>query len=167
MDLGGAAVVMAAVLCLASGRLFVWPAADQPAPCDAVIALGGNDRRARKAESLVAAGYAPTLVIAIGRSQRRPRTDLPGCEVIIFDPEPFSTRGEARYVGALAADRGWKRIMIVPGMTQATRARIRFRRCYAGDLLVVPARDTVRHLPYHIAYEWAALTKALIFQRQP
>ncbi|HEY1636044.1 MAG TPA: hypothetical protein VGF64_14865 [Acidimicrobiales bacterium] len=67
-------------------------------------------------------------------------------------------------MGHLAAERNWRRIMIVPTTTQATRARLLFERCYTGQLLVVPARD-LKSVLYGVAYEWGALAKA-IFLRQ-
>lgn len=149
-----------------SARLFVWPAHDRPTRVDAVVALGGDTHRRAKALSLARAGFAPVAALSLGSPDDGPCPASDGTiEVVCFRPDPASTQGEARGLARLAAERGWHRIIVVPGTTQATRARLRIRRCYPGELLVDPARETAWSLPYDIAYEWAALAKALFFQR--
>jgi hypothetical protein len=160
-------VILGAVVAIvgASLRLFVWPATDPPGRVDAIVALATSIPRRDKALALARAGYSRVVVVSTTVPHEVPCPQPePGIDILCFRPDPLTTQGEARYVGHLAAERNWRRIMIVPTTTQATRARLLFERCYTGQLLVVPARD-LKSVLYGVAYEWGALAKA-IFLRQ-
>jgi len=152
----------------ATARLFVWPPTDRPARVDAVVALGGDpgQRRAARALTLARDGYAPVAVVSLGGHPpaRCPRP-VPGVTLVCFRADPLDTRGEAEYVAALAARRHWHTLIVVSERSQATRARLLFRRCTTARLLMVPVADPLWHLPYDVAYEWAALVKALVLDR--
>ena len=150
-----------------SARLFVWPRRDPPAPADAIVVLGGGGRRRPVGYELARRGLAKTLVVSTSDTSKdlRGLPALPGVEVVKFRPLPFSTQGEAEYIAAQARSRGWKRILVVSGRSQITRARLRIGRCYSGELGLLSAPVQVQWLPYDIAYEWAALAKALVLQR--
>jgi hypothetical protein len=150
----------------ASVRLFIWPAKDDAVHADAIVALAGDIRRQDKAVDLARAGYSHIVIASLDerRGTPCPKTQ-PGMEIICFRPEPCTTQGEARYVGDLAAEHDWRSIVIVPGTTQAARARLLFKRGYSGQLFVVPARESVGGVLYNIAYEWGALGKALLLRR--
>ncbi len=111
---------------------------------------------------MVRQGYAP------GGGDRRgapPRTlSASGTEGggDLFWAIPSDTRGEAEYGGALAARRHWRRLIVVPERSQATRARMLFERCTSARLIVVPVADPPSSLFVAIPYEWGALVKALI-----
>lgn len=77
----------------------------------------------------------------------------------------MTTQGEARYIQHLAAEHNWQRIIIVPGTSQATRARLLFKRCGIGQLLVVPARESLGGGLFGIVYEWGAMAKAILLRR--
>jgi len=163
----GAAVVVVLVAA-ATARLFVWPPTDRPAPVDAVVALGGDpgQRRAAAAIALARGGYAPVAVISLGGHPAVPCPHpVPGVRLVCFRAHPLDTRGEAEYVAALAARRHWTRLIIVPERSQATRARLVFTRCTSAHLVVAPVNDPLSALPYDVAYEWAALAKALVLRR--
>ena len=49
---------------------------------------------------------------------------------------------------------------------QDSRARLRVARCFPGQVYVVTAPIRLSIWPYQIAYEWAALIKALVIQRE-
>jgi uncharacterized SAM-binding protein YcdF (DUF218 family) len=167
-----AAVVVGSSVVLfiaASARLFIWPAINRPAHVDAIVALAGDDNRIQRALTLAHAGYAPVVVIS---TTDRGTKDCPqsqtGFELVCFRPSPASTAGEAKSVAGLAAEHGWHRLLIVPGTTQATRARLLFKRCYKGQLVVVPARESGIRRDGALSYvvrEWAALAKALVVRR--
>jgi uncharacterized SAM-binding protein YcdF (DUF218 family) len=156
------------LLVVATARLFVWPPTDQPAKADAVVALGGDpgQLRATLAMRLAREGYAPVAVISLGgkRAVSCPPA-VPRVELICFRANPLDTRGEAEYVARLAGRRHWKRIIVVSERSQATRARMLFKRCTGIQLLMVPVTDPRARLPYDVAYEWAALIKAVVFVR--
>jgi uncharacterized SAM-binding protein YcdF (DUF218 family) len=89
----------------------------------------------------------------------------PKVQLICFRADPLNTRGEAEYVAALAARRHWRRIIVVSERTQATRARMLFKRCTPVQLEMVPVADPRNHLPFDVVYEWGALLKALVVVR--
>jgi hypothetical protein len=136
--------------------------------CRCHLGVSYDVRRQNKALALARAGYSPIVVVSTGDRRKVPCPPRPsegGIEIFCFSPDPDTTQGEARYMHYLAAQHNWRRIMIVPGTTQATRARLLFKRCYSGQLLVVPAREPVGGVLYNIAYEWGALGKAFLLRR--
>jgi uncharacterized SAM-binding protein YcdF (DUF218 family) len=163
--LGGVCVGLFVV---ASARLFVWPPTDRPVHADAVVALGGDpgQLRAQKAIALVRAGYAPEALISLGGTVEAacPRPE-PAVRAVCFRADPLDTRGEAEYVGRVAARNHWTTLIIVPGRTQATRARLLFERCTDARLVIVPQSESPSRLPFAVLYEWGALAKALVLQR--
>jgi uncharacterized SAM-binding protein YcdF (DUF218 family) len=160
--------VVVVLFLVATARLFLWPPTDQPVRADAVVALGGDpgQLRAKKAIVLAKAGYAPVAVISLGGDPPVPCPHpAAGVDIICFRADPLDTRGEAEFVSRLIADRHWDRIIVVSERSQATRARMLFKRCTSAQLVMVPVTDPPSHLLYDIAYEWAALTKALVLDR--
>ncbi|MGI8446905.1 MAG: hypothetical protein ACR2MP_06940 [Streptosporangiaceae bacterium] len=85
---------------------------------------------------------------------------------ICFAPDPATTQGEAEYPGRLAVKYHWHSIVIVTITPQDTRARLRFGRCFSGQLFVMTGSMHAYAWPYEIAYEWAATIKALTLQRE-
>ena len=159
-------LVASVVVVLVAGtpRLFLWPPTDRPTRADAVVALGGDpgQLRAKSAIQLARSGYAPVAVLSLGgrRAVPCPRP-VPRVEIICFRADPLNTRGEAEYVAILVARRHWHRIIVVSERSQATRARMLFKRCTSARLEMVPVADPRDHLPYDVVYEWGALLKAL------
>ncbi len=152
----------------ASARLFVWPPTDRPVRADAVVALGGDpgQLRAQKAIALVRAGYAPEALISLGGTTAVACPHpVPAVRIVCFRADPLDTRGEAEYVAAVARRNRWSTLILVPGTTQATRARLLFERCTPVRLVVVPQPGSTSRLPLAVAYEWGALAKALLLQR--
>jgi hypothetical protein len=165
------ALVVGACLALvvaASARLFVWPPTDRPVHADAVVALGGDpgQLRAQKALTLARAGYAPVALISLGGAVEAPCPHpVTGVRIVCFRADPLDTRGEAEYVGRVAERHHWSTLLLVPGTTQATRARLLFARCTSARLVVVPQAGATSRLAYAVAYEWGALAKALVLVR--
>ncbi len=163
-------VVLALVVLVpvATARLFVWPPTDNPTKADAVVALGGDtgQRRAKLAINLARTGYAPVAVISLGGKTPVPcPPPVPRVSILCFRADPLDTRGEAEYATRLAAERHWHRIIVVSERSQATRARLLFKRCTGIHLEMVPVQDPRNNLPYDVVYEWGALTKALVVNR--
>ena len=90
---------------------------------------------------------------------------VPGVTLICFNPKPPTTKGEAEFVGRLARNHHWQSIAVVAITPQDSRARMRVARCFPGRVYVVTAPIKLSRWPYQIAYEWAALVKALVIQR--
>ncbi len=156
------------VVVVATARLFIWPPTDEPTKVDAVVALGGDpgQLRAKLALQLARQGYAPVAVVSLGGQKAVPCPDpVPGVELLCFRADPLDTRGEAEYVSRLAARRHWHSIIVVSERSQATRARMLFKRCTGIRLVMVPVADPRVRLPYDVAYEWGALIKALTVAR--
>jgi uncharacterized SAM-binding protein YcdF (DUF218 family) len=159
-------IVVAVLLVVGlTARLFVWPTLNKPEHADAIVVLAGGGNRAAAGVSLADRGLADTLAFSIYKGQQCvPSTQK--IHVICFVANPVSTRGEARAVGRLAAKYHWHRIILVALRPQATRARLRVGRCFAGQLQVVGVSPgSVIGWIYNIGYEWAALLKAEVWQR--
>lgn len=163
------AVLLAALLAFGgvTARLFVWPTQGMPSHVSAIVMLAGPGDRLDKALQLASARRAPMLVVSrghLGYGSVCPR-DPPGVMLICFEPVPASTRGEAEFVGHLAKRYHWRSIVLVASRAQDTRARIRVGRCFSGQIYVVAVQQPWYEWPYQIAYEWAAVFKALVIQR--
>ena len=167
--LAGVGVVLVGVVAV-TARLFVFPRTDQPRAADAIVVLGGPGPRRAKGISLARAGYAPLLVVSMGRppgpAACQRLSPNPSVKVVCFRPTPFTTQGEARFVGQLAAERHLRTMIVVSGAAQTTRARLRFSRCYSGTVLVDPVEPGgFFSRAYSVVYEWGAMIKALTIQR--
>jgi len=159
---------LVALFLVLTAVLFVWPATNAPRRSDAIVVLGGSGPRIQKGLALARAGYAPYLVISV--SDRADPYQCPSApprvSIICFIPHPRTTQGEARAVARLARTHDWHQIILVPGIPQTTRARIRFDRCYHGTLLFDPTSPGgLGEWIHSVIYEWGALIKALALQR--
>jgi hypothetical protein len=166
-----AVMLVLAVFCAATARLFIWPDLEPiPRHVDAIIELGGaaNDRRDRLALELARDHRADFLVQSTTRGEAGTSTCLPAVPrvtILCFHADPNSTRGEAQYIAAEAARLGWKSVILVTTPDQAWRARLRTTRCFSGDVYSVtaplPPLSWIRQVPY----QWAATVKALTVER--
>ncbi|MGI8901477.1 MAG: YdcF family protein [Nocardioides sp.] len=136
----GSMGVLAACLLAA---MIQWPATDDPRKADAVVVLSGDHgERLGRAKELVAAGVAPTLVLA-GAPDRAENLDMcagrTSFDVVCLRPEPDNTRTEAAATAELARSRNWRALVVVTSTSHVARARLIFDRCFAGSLQVVGA----------------------------
>ncbi|CAO5180934.1 DUF218 domain-containing protein [Frankia sp. AiPs1] len=161
----GAVGAMAIAVAVATVRLFVLPHQDRPAPADAIVMFAGSPGRIERAVALARAGYAPVLAVSTPTADDPCPSGLMGVEVICFAPDPLTTRGESRWLAAAAAQRGWHSVIVITATTQTTRARLRLSRCYDGQARMIGVHPPRAMWPYMIAYEWAAMGKALLLQR--
>ena len=159
--------VILTVALTAFNAVFVWfPRTDRPTVAGVVVVVGGaNDElRLDRGIELVQQGFAPSILTDTLAATRK------HCHLAVstqcIHPEPFTTQGEARAVEAMAKAKGWKNVLLIISDDQATRARIRFRRCYQGGLTIVTVSTggLQAHI-YHTLYEDAALIKAETLQR--
>ncbi|WP_427172287.1 YdcF family protein [Arthrobacter sp. 92] len=156
--------------------LYVAPQADSPKHADVLFVLGPPDQRMEHAEELMKQGYAPTLAVSVPLGKDG-RFDAPICgsnrpyRVICFNPEPFTTQGEARALSDLSLRYGWRSADVLTAQFHLARARVILDRCYAGDLTMVADR---RRLPlfsasdftgswiYQYMYQSAAFVKVAV-----
>ncbi|MEU4315433.1 YdcF family protein [Nocardia sp. NPDC024068] len=162
------ALVVVAVVVLALWPVYVRPQREDPAPADAILVLGGaHDGREALGLRLAREGYAPRVLIS------NPYEDSPlinrichggySFEVICFDPEPRTTRGEARYLAEQARAHDWRRVIVVTFTPHISRARYVLGKCWDGQLMFVDTRPrlSVPRWAYDYVYQSAGYVKAM------
>jgi hypothetical protein len=164
--IGGALLVV--TLAAITARVFVWPDLPPlPEHADAIIELGGPGMRNRDGVALDLAREqrAPVLIQSTRRNDTSCLPPVPGVRIECFYADPNTTRGEARYIGTVAAKRHWTSVILVTTPDQAWRARLRVSRCFPGEVYVatahLPSLDWFRQIPY----QWLASIKALTAER--
>jgi uncharacterized SAM-binding protein YcdF (DUF218 family) len=159
------ALFVVVVFAAFTARLFIFPDLNTPVHSDAIVVLGGTGLTpVETGVALADRGLAPMLVFSLVPTEIC-TPSRPTYQVVCFRANPLTTQGEARSIARLAARYHWHRIIVVAPRAQATRARLRVGRCYSGQVLIdgVPATSFFNWV-HEIAYEWAALGKALVWQ---
>lgn len=163
------AAVLASLFCGVTARFYVWPASGMPARVDAIVMLNGPGDRLRTALSLAWEHRARFVVISRGSTYWGRGSicapAIPRVKITCFDPRPDTTQGEAEFAGRLASRYHWHSIVLVAITPQDTRARLRFRRCFGGEIYVINSSFSPSEWPAEVAYEWAATVKAVTIQR--
>jgi uncharacterized SAM-binding protein YcdF (DUF218 family) len=157
-----------AIFAVATVRLFIWPDLPQAPPrVDAIIELAGPGHRDGLALALATAHRAPVLIQSTMAADAMSDTCLPPVPevtVLCFHPDPSTTRGEAEYIGKMAAERDWRSIILVTSPDHAWRARMEVSRCFDGDVYVatieLPSLLWFRQIPY----QWGATVKAQVLR---
>jgi len=151
----------------ATAQLFIWPVRGMPARVSAIVMLDSPGNSVSAALRLARQHRAPFLVISQGKylSSYACPPPIPRVKLICFNPTPATTQGEAEFVGRLARKYHWHSIAVVTITPQDSRARLRVERCFPGPVYVVTRPVALTSWPYEIAYEWGALIKALVLQR--
>ncbi|WP_172465446.1 YdcF family protein [Arthrobacter sp. Hiyo1] len=156
--------------------LYVAPPADQPKHADVLFVLGPPDQRIGYAEQLMQQGYSPTIAVSSpigkdGKFEAGICTAQRPYRIICFNPDPFTTQGEARELKNLSDQYGWKSANVLTAQFHVTRARVIVSRCYGGDLHMIAQH---RSLPlvslsrptsswaYQYLYQTAAFVKVAI-----
>jgi len=163
----GACAVVLLVIGAVTARIFIWPAASMPPRVSAIVMVDGPGDPLSVAVGLARQHRAPFLVVSLGSpgSSYSCPGPIPGVRLICFNPKPATTAGEAQFVGSLARKFRWKSVALVAITPQGFRARLRVERCFTGRVYLVTAPLPLSSWPYQIAYQWAALAKALVVQR--
>jgi hypothetical protein len=158
--LGGLAVWVVAGL-----PFFVFPATDRvPQHADVVLVLGPPvPQRVAVAERLLRekkVGMAlvsvpwDTIPPAIAGFCARP-------DVICADPDPRTTRGEARLLRKYAAQHGWTSAVVTTMPAHIARARAIVGRCFSGKVsMVADGEPPFNGIAYQYAYQTAATVKS-------
>ncbi len=163
--------IVAALVILAAAvvevRLYVVPASDGARPADAVVVLGGVEYQARlrTADAMLAKYPGSVVVVSIPGGISCPPQPAGASAILCFSPNPSTTQGEARTAAKLAAKYGWKTMEVVTTADQVWRARLRFSRCWSGDLTVVRSNSSIGSRLRAVPYETAATVKAETLQR--
>ncbi|MEX2533641.1 MAG: ElyC/SanA/YdcF family protein [Nitriliruptoraceae bacterium] len=58
------------------------------------------------------------------------------------EPNPSTTAGEARTAAAYAKDNGWQTMAVATSTFHVNRARVLFRQCFEGEVLVTGIADS-------------------------
>lgn len=167
-----AVVVLLAFLALAIPT-YVFPAAADPAevsPADVVYVIGPPaDERVDKARELLDAGVADTLMISIDPEEYGDwelaasacLDGLPGVTVLCAKPDPFTTRGEGRWLRTEAQARGWESAVVITFTPHISRARAIVAQCFDGELTMVDSHQRVdpHYWAYMFAYQSGAYAK--------
>jgi uncharacterized SAM-binding protein YcdF (DUF218 family) len=154
--------------------LFLIRSGDElPAHADAVFVLAGARNRLPVAQKLVASGVAKTLVVSEAGS-----SDDPARHALCNGPKPrlytlvcrtalpFSTRGEARLIGALAREQDWSSVIVVSSHYHLFRARVLIERCTGAELVMRGSEgDAWWRKALAVPLEYIKLARAEITQR--
>jgi uncharacterized SAM-binding protein YcdF (DUF218 family) len=155
---------------VAVGRLFLWPPTSTPKGADAVVLfVGGKGERLDTALALMRQGVAKNLVIPNGLVATWPQANAlcrrsTGFKVFCPDPDPDTTRGEARAISTVARQQGWQHMVMVTSTYHVTRAKILLSRCFTGSI-DARAADPGLAVPRHVArisHEVAGLAEAML-----
>jgi uncharacterized SAM-binding protein YcdF (DUF218 family) len=153
--------------------LFLMRGDDEPVGrADAVVVLAGGESRLPAALELARDGVAPVLVVSDDVSGKDPaRTafcrdgKVETVELLCRTASPYSTRGEARLVAALAERRGWDRIVVVTSRYHLFRAERLFRRCTDAELVMRGVGESLQDRLLAVPREWAKLALAETLRR--
>jgi hypothetical protein len=163
----GIMLIVTAVFVATTLRLFVYPSTDQPTHVDGILEFNGSDESARTAlaVSLAEKGYAPVILFSQGgQSADTSCPKVPKIAVVCFVDSPGNTRGEAEWAGRYAERHNWDSLLIVPGRSQATRARLLTQRCFSGRVVVVPISES-RPALSDVVHQWGGLLSSLVVHR--
>jgi hypothetical protein len=157
------AVVIAAVYAV---RFVVFPHADPIGKADLVVVLDApaDGKKFAITRELEAVNPHSTVLYSAddgGCGRLRGTT----AHLVCFTPEPDTTRGEARYAAAYAKAHHESSMAVVVRRAQLNRARLRFSRCWNGQLAMVEEPMSVVSSIAQLPYETLATLKALTLQR--
>jgi uncharacterized SAM-binding protein YcdF (DUF218 family) len=153
--------------------LFVFPRTEPPGRADAVVVFAdGRARRIATGVRLVEKGVAPVLVISDGGSADSREGWVcrqgVGVRTVCVTPDPGSTDGEVRAFAELAAERGWRSLVLVTSGHHLRRATLLMDQCYGGRTFTARAAENplaVDEAVPRVLHEWAGLVAAVTVQR--
>lgn len=157
------------------GAIVVFSAPDPvpPEDADVIVALGGTNDRAKVAWELWRDGVADQLVISrvVQPNSIDPNSVAsriycadPPEHLRCFDPDPNTTRGEARAIAHLVEQEGWRQVVVVTTSYHARRAGVVIGQCTDAEITVVhahPARNPAENL-WWVIHETGGLLDLLL-----
>lgn len=165
------AVLAIALFLLAGAPFYGMPRIDPLRHADAIFVLGGHGyERYPYALELAETGLAPRVVMSNpAGTQDIWLTDL--CthqryafRIQCFDPQPATTKGEARELRELADQNHWNSVIVVTFRPHISRARYILQRCFDGELLMTesPADISVGYWLWSYVYQTAGYARATL-----
>ena len=90
--------------------------------------------------------------------------DAWGFTVICDQPDPFTTRGEARWLRTLAVDHAWESVAVITIRPHLTRTRVIMERCWGGDIAYLDSGESLDpwYWAYHFLYQAAGFAKVAL-----
>lgn len=151
-------------------RLFISPPASHPSAADAVVALTGGQPEVDAALQLMQRQVAPVLVLGkpggqMGELAQRLCTERQQFEVVCPSPQGDRLRGDARAVGQLADQRGWRKLAMVAPTAEISRARLLVSRCTQAKVLPVVSAGSDNHRFAQVRDEIGPYVRALVLDR--
>lgn len=151
--------------------VYARPQIEPPRPADAIFILGGADySRYPFGMDLGAQGWARNVVISNPHGTNDPwltdfcGTARPDFKLYCFQPDPPTTKGEGRELRRLAAQHGWRTIIVVTFRPHISRARYVLERCFDGELVMVPspAHMSAPKWVFEYGYQTAGYLRAVL-----
>lgn len=151
--------------------VYVHPRVDELRHADAIVILSGpHHGRYPFGFDLAEQGWAPNLVVSNPSGTDNPRLtrycNEPHARFTVhcFAPDPPTTKGEARQLQALAAEHGWRTIIVVTFRPHVSRARYILRQCFDGELVMVPNPTPIsaRRWVFEYLYQTAGYVRTLL-----
>lgn len=138
-------VLVVLILVIAGLPVYVRPQIDRPRHADAIVILGGpNYYRYPYGLTLGAEGWAPNVVVSNPLGADDPwlsefcATPQIRFNLHCFTPNPATTKGEGRELRRLAAQHGWRTIIVVTIRPHISRAKYILEQCFSGDYVMMP-----------------------------
>ena len=151
--------------------VYVRPQIDPLRHADAILILGGDGyRRYPFGFELGQQGWAPKVVVSNPNGPDDPwltnycATPHPGLDLHCFVPDPPTTKGEGRELRRLAAQYGWRTVIVVTFRPHISRARFILEHCFDGDLVMVasPAHISLPRWAFEYVYQTAGYVRAAL-----
>lgn len=151
--------------------VYVRPHSDQPRHADAILILGGEGwGRYPFGLDLGAQGWAPIVLVSNPTGSNDPwlsnycATTHTGPTLHCFVPDPPTTKGEGRELRRLAAQHGWRTVIVVTFRPHVSRARFILEQCFDGNLVMVasPAHISALRWAFEYVYQTAGYARAVL-----
>lgn len=146
--------------------VYVRPQIDPLRHADAILVLGGiAEDRYPFGLGLGEQGWAPIVVLSIDQWRTRfCAAPHPHFNLRCFIPDPPTTRGEARELHRLAANYGWRTVIVVTFRPHISRARFILEQCFDGNLVMVesPEHLSVLEWAHQYVYQTAGYTREVL-----
>jgi uncharacterized SAM-binding protein YcdF (DUF218 family) len=165
-----AAMLLVALVGIAGWPIFVRPQVDPLRTADAIVVLGGSAYdRYDVGLDLARRGYAPQLLISRSTGVADSNMDKycrSGFRFVVtcFEPNPWTTQGEAYEIERQARQYGWRHIIVVTYTPHVSRARYIVGSCFDGDLTMVasPSPSGLRFWSWMYVRQSVGFLKALV-----